>query len=67
MPTASPGGAASISFVTILSRYREQGREEEGQVALSVTDTGVGISEEQQQSVFEAFRQADGTISRKTG
>jgi putative peptidoglycan lipid II flippase len=30
------GGAASISFVTILSRYREQGREEEGEVALSV-------------------------------
>jgi putative peptidoglycan lipid II flippase len=30
------GGAASISFVTILSRYREQGREEEGEIALSV-------------------------------
>lgn len=30
------GGAASISFVTILSRYREQGRDEEGEVALSV-------------------------------
>jgi putative peptidoglycan lipid II flippase len=30
------GGAASISFVTILSRYRESGREEEGDEALSV-------------------------------
>ena len=30
------GGAASISFVTILSRYREQGRDDEGEVALSV-------------------------------
>jgi len=30
------GGAASISFVTILSRYREQGRDAEGEVALSV-------------------------------
>ncbi|MDF2115543.1 response regulator [Roseiarcaceae bacterium H3SJ34-1] len=38
-----------------------------GQIALSVTDTGIGISQEQQQSVFEAFRQADGTISRKYG
>jgi CheY-like chemotaxis protein/signal transduction histidine kinase/CHASE3 domain sensor protein len=39
----------------------------DGQIALSVIDTGIGISEEQQQSVFEAFRQADGTISRKYG
>ncbi len=42
-------------------------RSGDGHVALSVTDTGIGISEEQQQSVFEAFRQADGTISRKYG
>ena len=42
-------------------------RSASAQVALSVTDTGIGISEEQQQTVFEAFRQADGTISRKYG
>jgi putative peptidoglycan lipid II flippase len=30
------GGAASITFVTILTRYRESGREEEGQRSLSV-------------------------------
>jgi putative peptidoglycan lipid II flippase len=30
------GGAASIAFVTILTRYREQGREAEGQRSLSV-------------------------------
>ncbi len=30
------GGAASITFVTILTRYRETGREAEGQRSLSV-------------------------------
>jgi putative peptidoglycan lipid II flippase len=30
------GGAASIAFVTILTRYREQGREDEGRRSLSV-------------------------------
>jgi CheY-like chemotaxis protein/signal transduction histidine kinase/CHASE3 domain sensor protein len=39
----------------------------DSRVALSVTDTGIGISEEQQGSIFEAFHQADGTISRRYG
>jgi len=43
------------------------GRISDKRLALSVSDTGVGITEEQQLSVFEAFRQADGTISRKYG
>ena len=43
------------------------GRATDGQIALSVADTGIGISQDKQNAVFEPFRQADGTISRKYG
>jgi signal transduction histidine kinase/CheY-like chemotaxis protein/CHASE3 domain sensor protein len=38
-----------------------------GAVAFSVRDTGVGIAPHQQEVIFEAFRQADGSIHRKYG
>jgi signal transduction histidine kinase/CheY-like chemotaxis protein/CHASE3 domain sensor protein len=40
---------------------------ESDKIAFSVSDSGIGISQEQQHRVFEAFRQADSTISRKYG
>jgi signal transduction histidine kinase/DNA-binding response OmpR family regulator/methyl-accepting chemotaxis protein len=35
--------------------------------AISIKDTGIGIPEERQKEIFEAFQQVDGSISRRYG
>ena len=38
-----------------------------GYISFRVKDSGIGIREDQQQIIFDAFRQADGTTSRRYG
>ena len=42
-------------------------RRPDDRVAFVVRDSGIGIPEGQQEIIFEAFRQADGTINRRYG
>jgi signal transduction histidine kinase/HAMP domain-containing protein len=39
----------------------------ESEITFSVTDTGIGISDDNLKTIFEAFQQGDGTTSRRYG
>ena len=61
------------NFLSNAMKFTERGRvtlsvqPRGAEIAFAVRDTGIGIAPAEQGAIFEPFRQADGTISRRYG
>jgi two-component system sensor histidine kinase BarA len=57
----TPAGHIKVSILS-----KQQG-DENAEITIQISDTGIGLSKEQQQEVFKDFSQADASITRQYG
>ena len=60
-------GSVQLVIRNLIGDEFIQGATPDGFIAFSVRDTGIGIPADKVKKVFEAFKQVDGTTSRKYG
>lgn len=60
-------GSITISAEVIPEKVVVQGEEKPGSVKISVADTGIGVSLEKQDKLFQSFSQVDGSRTRQYG
>ncbi|MBD1868529.1 response regulator [Cyanobacteria bacterium FACHB-471] len=60
-------GRVTLRITSIAQGLKQEDGKTVDAIAFAVSDTGIGVSPEKQQIIFEAFQQADGTTSRKYG